>query len=684
MEKSTQKWISLCLALALLLSCTFALAAEGAPTPEATAQADWTVLLYLCGTDLESQDGMATINLEEISRTTPTDSVNMLIQTGGTRQWNAQETLGLDIATDKLQRYHFGTKGYTLVDEQPLANMAAPDTLTDFIKWGVDAYPAEKYMLVLWDHGGGSLRGLIVDELHNYAIMSLEDLGSALGNAGVRFENIVTDTCLMASLETAQAIAPYANYFVASEEVVPGQGSAYQGWLQYLYDTPSCKGDRFGKVFCDVTQQKYAEIGDASSNQLTFSVIDLSKIDAVTVAFEKMFLEIGKMLEDPLHFQTFGYFTRNTECYYFPTMVDLSDMAARARNTAMTNETANAVQEAVSDAVLYSIRGDGRTYSNGLSFYYEPTASPYMLDHYARNSNNPAYLAFLDAANMDWTAPAWVYEKTERLPDIKREDYIVEAETSVTENGTYQAQITNAKSAVVAVDSVLYKYDKPSDAWLLLGRNFDVDGDFENGIFTDRFTGMWPTLGGALCQINLLEETVTHTLYAIPCLLDTGETMPQQVTLRAGYVYDVPLNQTPQMDADSADAVEPGEQAIAEDVTAAVPADPYSGSYALYGIWSGSDSSVNMPSRNIWDLKQFNGLALQPVLTVMSLSGEKLGNISSGKVTVSNMLDIVNQPLPKGEYAYAFVITDSFGKTHETTPAYIRWNGKTAVFEAAE
>lgn len=234
------------------------------------------------------------------------------------------------------------------------------------------------------------------------------------------------------------------------------------------------------------------------------------------------------------------------------------------------------------------------------------------------------------------------------------------------------------------MDSVLYKYDKPSDAWLLLGRNFDVDGDFENGIFTDRFTGMWPTLGGALCQINLLEETVTHTLYAIPCLLDTGETMPQQVTLRAGYVYDVPLNQTPQMDADSADAVEPGEQAIAEDVTAAVPADPYSGSYALYGIWSGSDSSVNMPSRNIWDLKQFNGLALQPVLTVMSLSGEKLGNISSGKVTVSNMLDIVNQPLPKGEYAYAFVITDSFGKTHETTPAYIRWNGKTAVFEAAE
>lgn len=697
MVKLTKKWISLCLALMLLLSCTFALATEGTPTTEATAKADWTVLMYLCGTDLESQNSMATYNLEEIAKTTPTDSVNMLIQTGGTRQWHAKENLGLDIATDKLQRYHFGTKGYALVDEQPLASMSAGSTLTDFVKWGAAAYPAEKYMLVLWDHGGGSSAGLILDELYNSSIMNLEDLGRALGDAGVHFENIVTDTCLMASLETAQAIAPYANYFVASEEVVPGQGSAYQSWLQYLYDTPSCKGDRFGKVFCDVTQQKYAELGDATSNMLTYSVIDLSKIEAVTVAFNKMFLEIGKMLEDPLHFQTFSYFTRNTEHYYLPTMVDLYDMASRARNTAMTNETANAVQEAVSNAVLYSIRGDGRTYSNGLSFYYEPTAPSSTLDHYARNSNNPAYLAFLDAANMDWTAPAWVYEKTERLPDIKREDYIVESETSVTESGNYQAQITNAKSSVVAVDSVLYKYNKDNNAWLLLGHNFDVDGDFENGIFTDRFTGMWPTLGGVLCQINVLEETVTHTLYGIPCLLDAGDEGQKQVTLRAGYVYDVPLDQSMQTSAnntatdsapadsavaDNAATVEPTEQATAEDATAAVPADPYSGAYALYGVWSEYDSSVNLPSRDIADLKQFNGFTLQPLLNAVTLSGQKMGYVPSGKVTISNTLDIVNQPLPKGDYAYAFIITDSFGKKHETAPAVIHWNGKTAVFEA--
>ncbi|MEG2621260.1 MAG: clostripain-related cysteine peptidase [Clostridia bacterium] len=697
-----KKWISLCLVL-MLLGCTTALATEDAATTGVgeSPKADWTVMFYLCGTDLESNYGMATYNLKEISQTKATDNVHMVIETGGSREWKAKEELGLDIATDKLQRYHYGPKGFTLKDEQPLANMAAPGTLSDFIKWSVQAYPAQKYMLVLWDHGGGSMRGLIMDELHNDAIMPLEDLGYALQDANVHFENIATDTCLMASLETAQAIAPYANYFIASEEVVPGEGSAYQGWLQYLYNTPSCLGDRLGKVFCDLTQQKYAELGqDASSRILTYSVIDLSKIGAVSAAFEKMFAQISTLLENPDDFLSFGYFTRNSERYYFPTMIDLVDLASRARGAALSNETVSAVQEAVDDAVVYSIRGSGRTYSNGLSFYYEPTASPSTLDHYARNAKNPTYLAFLDAVNMNWTAPAWVYEQVERLPDITREDYIVESETSVSEDGHYQMNITNAKSAVAAVDSVLYKYDKESDNWLLLGRNFDVDGDFENGVFVDQFNGMWPTLDGVPCQISMLEETVTHNIYEIPCMMDMGEEEPEPVMLRAGYVYDVPLDQSLQTTATQEPAV-PDEAAAATDEAAAVPEeaaavpdekaqsddssepalDPYSGSYALYGVWDGYSSSVNMPNRNITDLKGFYGHTIQPMLTVMSLSGEALGMVPSGKVKLNDKTDIVNQLLSKGKYAYAFVIIDVFGKEHISTPAYLNWNGKTATFQ---
>jgi hypothetical protein len=160
---------------------------------------------------------MATANLEMIRNTTANSAVNMVIETGGTKQWNAEESVGIDIAEDKLQRWTYSEEGYTLVEELENANMAKHTTLSDFIRWCAEKYPAEKYMLLLWDHGSGSAMGLIVDELHDFAEMSLEGLGRALKDGGVHFDLLMTDTCLMANLEMAQTIAPYADYLAASE-----------------------------------------------------------------------------------------------------------------------------------------------------------------------------------------------------------------------------------------------------------------------------------------------------------------------------------------------------------------------------------------------------------------------------------------------------------------------------------
>lgn len=318
-----------------------------------------------------------------------------------------------------LQRYSYDADGFTLVEELPLANMASAGTLTDFVSWGAAAYPAEKYLLVMWDHGGGSLNGLIQDELHNNSLMTLEQVEVSLENAGVQLEAVMLDTCLMASLEMAQTLQSSAKYMIASEETVPGQGSAYDRWLQFLYDVPTCNGERLGREICNSIQQKYAELGMASTSRtLTFSVVDLSKIDAVTEAFNRMFKEVGALLEDPDDFYAFAYAVKNTQHYALSSMVDLADMARRAKDIAITSETANAVIESVNEAVTFCIKGDQRSYSNGLSFYYNPTTYFPLLDRYARGNKNPEYLAFMDAVSMSWTAPEWVYEQTERLPDV--------------------------------------------------------------------------------------------------------------------------------------------------------------------------------------------------------------------------------------------------------------------------
>jgi hypothetical protein len=169
-------------------------AAEASAEIAPKAPADWTVMIYLCGTDLESLNGMATENLKMIAETVPDKSVNVLIQTGGTKNWRAEEAVGIDIDETKLQRWSWDENGFTLQDEEELASMAKHTTLSDFIQWSAEYYPAEKYMLTLWDHGGGSATGLIVDELHDNAIMSLEGLRRALKNGGVHINLVMTDT----------------------------------------------------------------------------------------------------------------------------------------------------------------------------------------------------------------------------------------------------------------------------------------------------------------------------------------------------------------------------------------------------------------------------------------------------------------------------------------------------------
>src|SRR5690606_1118101 len=96
------------------------------------------------------------------------------------------------------------------------ANMADPATLDAFLQWGIQQYPAQQYMAVFWNHGGGPNGGFGFDENFEADYLSLPELQSAVHKAtqatGQRFELIGFDACLMASVEVAHMLHPYANY----------------------------------------------------------------------------------------------------------------------------------------------------------------------------------------------------------------------------------------------------------------------------------------------------------------------------------------------------------------------------------------------------------------------------------------------------------------------------------------
>ena len=593
-----KKQLALLLAVWMMLCSAFSLAEGIVPTATEAENtvtegqgAEWTVMIYLCGTDLEStpgMGGMASGNLAEIAQTKPTDSVNVVLQTGGTKQWYAQG-VGLDINPKKLQRYSYNQNGYTLIEEAPLQNMASADTLSDFLSWGKKTYPAEKYMLVLWDHGGGSVTGLIVDELHDNAVMSLDELQRGLEQSGVQLEALLLDTCLMATLETAQAAQSTTHYMIASQESVPGQGTDYKSWLQKLYDDPDCDGQRFGRKLCDAVQQKYAELNDEySSKFLTYSVIDLTKLDAV---------------------------------------------------------------------------------------------------------------------NVSWTAPQWVYEKTARLPEVSYDDYMVEAETSIVD-GNLHLTITNAKDAVTAVDAVIYQNDPDSGEWIKLGSSWDVSGNFAEGEFAANFGGYWAALNGRFCQMSVQEEADTYILYNIPAYIEDYKA----TNLRAALMLYTPLSQ--QAEALSQSDTAETEESAAQDAPSQTldssvqpqeddqadgagfmldgpdvdgvdlsTLDP-NGYYQLFGVYCDMDTALNMPGRDTFAMQELAGRKMALLMTAVDIeTGDDLGTGMGEMFDITDNMVMDAQALPKGTYAFSFEVKSVLGKTLTTKPVTFTWDGEKATFE---
>ena len=645
--------------------------------------AAWTVMIYLCGTDLESVGGMATENLKMIANTVPDEKVNVLIQTGGARSWQAEDAVGIDIAEDRLQRWTWDENGFTLVDEEELASMAKHTTLSDFIQFGGKYFPAEKYMLTLWDHGGGSASGLIADELHDFALMSLEGLSRALKNGGVHFDLVMTDTCLMANLETAQAIAPYADYLAASEEVLPGLGSNYEEWLQCLYDEPECGPVRLGRNICNANQILYAEGDNAiEAKSLTFSLIDLGKIDTVADAFNAYMQEVVCMIPDPEAFGQYLNAVSSTDRYMSTEMWDLYDLARRGMKGGISKETGNRLENAVDDVVLYSVRQAYHPYSHGISVYlrYNDDGRG-MLDRLARSCRNPWQLAFLDAVNLKWDAPEWVTDIVGEIPQLKNKLYTVKFDAEVSED--LSQTILNIYSGIDSGGYIRYelqRYNEQDQSWYTLGESEDLqvlEMTDEKESYAAAFTGKWPAIDGEFLSISSKDVLGNEVLLEAPITLFGGRSY--KLRILAAYPDNLLYTSEPE---------ETAEDAAPEDAEDAAPEEEneteteYEVNYELEGVWDGFDSSTGLVNRNTFSLAELMGLDFEIGRPVYSDYLEDIGDMKySESIPITLDLAVEDTVLPAGQYRLRYSIKDMLDRTYHTDFFYLTWDGETAVFE---
>ena len=322
----------------------------GSAVDTQTEKAKRTILLYICGADLEEDCAMATYNLKQVMNAefSADGDVRCVVMTGGAYEWYMESEylrdpydLGLTVS-EYTEEYTISgeynqlweAKGaddpdhpstLTLLDADGITGapgtavpsedelMTDPEVLKAFINYGVTNYPAEKYDLILWDHGGGPTGGYGLDEHDYWSNMTFADIIDAVSDNLVvdadsdsvpdgRFDFIDFDACLMSNVEMCFALADYTDYYIASPETEPGYGQYYTDWLNQLGEDPDYDTFELGKIFVDSFIDFYTD-GEGAGDYGTLSVIDLQKLIAPETGFVSDLAALQAVMDAQVHTQ---------------------------------------------------------------------------------------------------------------------------------------------------------------------------------------------------------------------------------------------------------------------------------------------------------------------------------------------------------------------------------------------
>lgn len=532
MKKSAKKWkvTALLLAMLLLLSTTGCGADD-----TALSDNEWAIYFYLCGSDLETNGGAATNDLAELLEVQLPENVKIIIQTGGASQW--QNEL---ISSEFTERYVFDSNGLSLVEQLPQANMGDENTLSEFLAFAKENYPAEKTGFIFWNHGGGSIGGAAYDENFGGDSLKLDEMYNAfyanyeLAEGNQPFEFIGFDTCLMATVDVAYTFSDVAKYLVASQELEPGNGWYYTGWAGALAQDPGMDGLALGTIICDTYQEGCEAVGTA--DEITLSVTNLTRYYEFLGAYNEFGKEaLANACEDPDFISSFGRIAMATENYGgntkeqgYTNMVDLGHLARQASD--MLPGTSGAVLSALDDCIEYQISGPYRQEATGLSCYFSLNGDIEDYNGYANLGAGEAfkyYYALGLTGDLSEEGMAYISEMDyDSVPQIQTletqgwEDHPLD----VDEYGSAILTLGDtADDILTGMYIQLYYVDPEQDFMLLLGSDNDLIADWENGIFKDNFRGVWGGLDGCLVYMEIAFEGDDYNLYSVPILLNGEE-----------------------------------------------------------------------------------------------------------------------------------------------------------------
>jgi len=540
------------LSLALLLSATTVASAQ--------ASKEWTMIVYLVGSDLESNDGAGTTDLAEMKSVSSTSNVNIVVLTGGAKEdgWRTPKSF---LIKDGVQ---------TALNFQPVSSaMSNPQNLTKFIDWAVTNYPGEKYFLDMWNHGM-AIRGYGYDEVSN-GQLTVPQIKAAIAattfiQGDKRFELIGFDACLMAAYEAQVGLKDYGEYYVASEETEPGHGWNYKPVIEAMQNGTVSDGYDLGVVVVDgFKAQGLAQM----SGTTTLSVTDLTLMDGLTTKLETLFAKIKsdnkfRSLQQA-RAASQEYSKSIKKPFQSEDMVDIGDLMKKLKiKDASLAAEADSVLAQINNVVLYEHHDAGRPNSTGMTMFipHNKLADTFETRFFIAETYKPIdfsstvrdYVAndYFRAAVNDRSTPTG--QQVDNFGGVWGGGASTGGRSSSAEN-IAAIRVNHANDLEQVQVVLIEEFPGSPDEFILLGSTFPDTAVFvaaDEEIFAYEFDDEWLGINGFPAYISDIHEyevvndageTELFTQVHIPALLNPTDTSEGK-TIMLGYRYDENFNVT--------------------------------------------------------------------------------------------------------------------------------------------
>ncbi|OGR41919.1 MAG: hypothetical protein A2X35_11460 [Elusimicrobia bacterium GWA2_61_42] len=365
--------------------------AEIVPLPgDPKALAKWTVMVYVNAKNNLETYGLKDVN--EMEQVGSTPEVNIVAELGRINGYSSEDGDWKGSRRYLVQKDADASKITSPVAlELPKSDMGNWKNLVEFVKWSQARYPAQRYALVIWNHGSGwnknmpaeSGKGISYDD-ETGSHMTTQQLKLALAETG-KMEILSMDACLMQMMEVAYEARTGADYIVASEETEPGDGYTYNTWLAPLAAKPSMTQAELSKVMVDSYTDHYQSINQGAT-QSSVRTENLYKLGQLVNGWTSAVMAAGELAgvkNARAKAQAF-YYSSNKDLAHFVKLVNDGSQNAEVKTRGAE------LLGFLSGSVIYHNRATGAKYVNasGLAIYI-PTSYTASYDalEWAKDSN---------------------------------------------------------------------------------------------------------------------------------------------------------------------------------------------------------------------------------------------------------------------------------------------------------